>query len=109
MTEAVILKKPKDLTKEQAQEFFEKLEPNFFQQGSCYKIEKDWHACELDDIVYIAEYGYESKDVEDLYTKEDFINAVKEYKYSEGFAYDLFDMVDWQSPYTLLEELEDVR
>lgn len=101
------MKKPMNLTKEQAQAYFDKLQPNLFTQGSCYRTEVAWKDVEPDEIVYIPEYGYEYREVEDLYTKQDLINAVVEYDFPEKYAETLLDMLDWQSPYTFLNEIDD--
>lgn len=72
-------------------------------QGYGYKSEKNWNEMQLDEVIYIPEYGYrEGTDIpEDLYTKQDFLNIVGG---NEGRAQNLFSDVDWQSPETLANE-----
>lgn len=83
-------------------------------QGWGYKEGcKLWCEIEDDDVIYVPEYGVE-KDIdgneyaETWYTKKDFIELCS----VEGCpieAETLFDMVDWQFPETLLDEIWEDR
>ena len=80
-------------------------------QGYGYKVD-NWDKSELDDIVYIPEYGYvtdeEGKEyIKYAYTKQDFLDLCKGDCCCTPYV--LFDMVDWQFPETLLSELDDIE
>ena len=87
-------------------------------QGNGYKSTKDWDRMLPDEVIYIPECGYAKKDKGEysgyvqnencIYTKQDFIDIVKnKVKPSrvDDEAFALFDMVDWQSPELLADEL----
>lgn len=75
-------------------------------QGWGFKADS-WENSELDDVIYIPEYGYEFDDeehkwkIECPYTKQDFIDVCDGNK---SDAEDLFYGVDWQFPETLRDE-----
>lgn len=90
-------------------------------QGVGYKSNKEWDKMLADEVIYIPEVGYMKEDENDtqiivdelvrydcIYTKQDFIdivkNKVKPSRVDEE-ASALFDMVDWQCPEVLAEEL----
>lgn len=85
-------------------------------QGYGYKeTKKEWNNIKDDEIIYIPEYGYDYNDTykgytverENAYTKNDFIRLVKENVKNGDFerlAMELFDMVDWQFPESLIDE-----
>lgn len=96
-------------------------------QGDGYKdCDFDWDNGDPSDIIYIPEYGYVDEDTTvgntveriNAYSKNDFINAVREMfefdkiKVSEkdidGIAYEVFDTVDWQFPESLLNEWDSL-
>lgn len=101
-------------------ELMELMPPDTTSQGYCYKTEKRWEDVEPDEVVYIPECAYSSDysmeegdfwylmDV--VYTKQDFVELCKncsdttqeEYCTAEA----LLDMVDWQCPETLLDEMD---
>lgn len=90
-------------------------------QGYGYKPYKDWNKIQLDEVIYIPEVGYMKEDengnsilgedvvsTEVIYTKQDFIDIVKDkVKPSRvnAEASALYEMVDWQCPEVLAEEL----
>lgn len=82
-------------------------------QGYIYQ-NPDPLAWDNDEIVYIPEHGFPETayfvegstywyelDKCDTYRRSDFERIAGEY------AYDVFDMVDWQYPETLWEEMKD--
>ena len=97
----------------------------FYGQGVVYK---DLAAFESGvGVCYIPEYGFDNADQNEYelfemeakqavgldlvgnpyiategYTRQEFDDLVED---SDISAYDLFDMLDWQSPYTLFDEL----
>lgn len=89
-------------------------------QGYGYKSEKKWDYIELDEIIYIPEYGYDTGeetpfvDRENAYTKRDFIQLIRncDDKFLDirrqgqvnRMAKELFEAVDWQFPESLLDE-----
>lgn len=89
-------------------------------QGYGYKSEKEWDYIDLDEIIYIPEYGYEREEgkrfVEraDAYTKRDFIQLIRncDDKFLDigrqgqvdRMARELFEAIDWQYPESLLQE-----
>lgn len=99
--------KPVIMDRRTIKNIFTILEPNCFTQGSCYKSETEWGKALPTEIIYIPEYSYKTMEPSELYTKQDFINIAKEYKYVEPDY--LFDMVDWQHPETLADEIEEVE
>lgn len=74
-------------------------------QGFGYKLSKNWEDMQMDEVIYVPEYGYEGVplSVENMYTKKDFIDITG----NDTSAQILFDLVDWQSPETLHNELCD--
>lgn len=88
-------------------------------QGYGYKSNKEWDSMKLDDVIYIPEAGYAEQDTgvickypiqyECVYSKQDFIDIVKDYvkpSRVEAEAQALFNMVDWQIPEVLADELD---
>lgn len=109
----------KDAMKRCDHEFLELFYSRDIGQGMGYKLDKDWDKMLDDEIIYIPEVGYREKltdnlrkfptDIDCVYTKQDFINIVKdEVKPSrvDEEAQALFDAVDWQTPEALAEEWE---
>lgn len=96
-----------------------KAELEYYVQGFIYK---DFEAfkTKTDEICYIPEYGVDDEDnIEGSYTYADFLRMATEwckededcmdYLKKEGLTFhdvaeNLFEMVDWQSPETVLEE-----
>lgn len=80
-------------------------------QGYGYKeMGKAWDDLDDDEIIYIPEFGYNKNHTvprENAYTKSDFIRLTKE-NVSDGdieqLAEELFGMVDWQYPESLIDE-----
>lgn len=68
------------------------------QQGEVFK-DQEAYETSLDKICYISEYG----DLESFYTKQGFLDITNG---NQRQADILFDMVDWQFPESLYEELE---
>lgn len=93
-------------------------EADWIGQGYGYKLNKKWSDIKLDEVIYIPEAGYYTDnwdgtgyplDTECVYTKQDFINLVKDLVMPsrvDDEASALFDMVDYQCPETLASELE---
>lgn len=88
-------------------------------QGMGYKLDKEWNKILPNEVIYIPEVGYSEYDTDHIrsfpvnadcvYSKQDFINIIKEYvkpSRVEEEAQALFNMVDWQCPETLADELE---
>ena len=88
-------------------------------QGYGYKSEKEWNCIDLDEIIYIPEYGYNditqsTADRENVYSKRDFIQLIRncDDKFLDigrqgqvkRMAAELFEAVDWQFPESLLYE-----
>lgn len=74
--------------------------------GFCYK---DYEAFEKKEgICYIPEHGVNEKDeIEVSYTYDCLKELVLEYGYEgEDILKGIFDILDWQSPETLLNDLE---
>lgn len=85
-------------------DILKRVEPTDIGQGYGYKLfNKDWNDIQLDEVIYIPEYGYrEGTDIpESYYTKQDFLNIVGG---NDRRAQNLFSDVDWQSPETLAYE-----
>ena len=73
-------------------------------QGYGFKNYGAWEEIGPDEVIYIPEYSYKEEiDIEGIYSKQDFIDLCNG---DTDRAYTLFDMVDWQSPETLLMEIE---
>lgn len=73
-------------------------------QGYGFKNYGAWEDIGADEVIYIPEYSYkEAVDIDGIYTKQDFIELCNN---DVDRAFSLFDMVDWQSPETLLIEIE---
>lgn len=74
--------------------------------GQGYGYKADWDSAELDDVIYIPEYGYTTEDegwnwkIECPYTKQDFIDLAGD----EWLGKVLWEGVDWQFPETLIDE-----
>jgi hypothetical protein len=91
-------------------------------QGTGYKSKKEWSRMLANEVIYIPECGYRQEDengneiITDhfvnkdcIYTKQDFIDIVKDkVKPSrvDDEAFALYEMVDWQCPEVLADELE---
>lgn len=86
-------------------------------QGYGYKSNKHWDKMLLDEVIYIPECGYNTEygngsgypiNADYAYTKQDFINIIKDKVHPTRIdkeAQALFDMVDWQAPEVLADEL----
>lgn len=79
-------------------------------QGYGYKVEDlAWDSISSDTVIYIPEFGIARDDEEReyakvYYTKQDFIDLCADEDCPVD-AVTLFDMVDWQFPESLLDEL----
>lgn len=88
-------------------------------QGYGYKSEKKWDYIDLDEIIYIPEYAYNEDDDnvvsrDNAYSKSDFVGLIREIddRYKDismcnavnRMAEELFDILDWQFPESLLNE-----
>lgn len=91
-------------------------------QGYGYKVtDTTWNDLNDDDIIYIPEYAYDKEDDgtilvsrEDAYSKRDFLQLIRncDDKFLDigrqgqvnRMAEELFDVVDWQYPESLLQE-----
>lgn len=92
-------------------------EADWIGQGYGYKLNKKWSDIKLDEVIYIPEAGYNTDngdgtgyplDTECVYTKQDFINLVKDLVMPsrvDAEASALFEMADWSFPENLVDSL----
>lgn len=107
----------KKAIKENNTEILADFEADDIGQGYGYKSHKDWDKVSPDEVIYIPECGYNTEygdgcgypiNADYAYTKKDFIKIVKNRVHPDRIddeAFALFDMVDWQPPEVLADEL----
>ena len=92
---------------------------DFIGQGYGYKnFDFDWDNGNPDEIIYVPEYCFEginndgNINLDSCYTKKEFEYMCdvfnRDNKDKHITAEDLFDMVDWQHPSSLLDDIESV-
>lgn len=92
---------------------------DFIGQGYGYKnYDFNWESGNPDEIIYVPEYcfgGFNNDgniELDSCYTKREFEDMCEEFNRNNKDKYitaeDLFDMVDWQHPNSLLDEIESM-
>lgn len=113
-TKVLTKQKFKELTKtkttKELQEYIKSL-PHYWEssQGLVYKNEEAWDLNSDDIIVYIPEYGIYPQDQrqidwKDGYSKKDILTICYNNEFVSRW---IFDLLDWQSPETLFEEISE--